>query len=784
MYVKSIRMPAVQPLSTKHITLDDLTAATPMWHENLLLAARFQDVINDDTLLLFEVLDQRPSLQTNAAAPAVRQAKRVAWAYLQPVSNGKLNVGVCPEWKHTAAHDASAAPDSGRRGDKDKGTKSAGAGAAEAKEAKETDLVPEMMAGNRHKKVKLQLYFTVEHDGVVGALQRSLMGWPEPKVEHVDRQGKCDSYPDGVPSVYLQWRRHTHEPIPKGQLVLELGPQEAEFSGSSGGVTTAAVDSQHRMSMGTDAPIPAEAELIRSEPKSLQNKAKSYAIKRLRAPREPCALPDKVLHRIDVGPEGAMTIKYSHSGHLLAVGAKSPTVPALYSGNVASSHILGEAYSLKMYDTDSGELIWCQECAHHGVIYSISWSLDNSYLLTASGDGTVKVWDMSALLPNSNDVNASFDKEDATEPFCLHSHTASPPAYMYSAVFQEFAPNIRGGTSNIVNNIIIQEEFLTSKLRNELPRVIAGGSDGRIRVWDEGVFKGYISAEDESELTANDSAPAAHNGCRVQALSIDSRSRYLISGDSIGNLFVWRTDAKGWYQLLRRFKQEEISTETTMTQLQRRDAMLMQSGGVQSVVMNMDKTKSQVLVLNQCPPHLKLYSTSTYKPIATCAGVGSGQVASKSKVTKASVSTSGAVFGRAEFSPDGRFAVAGISAQSANSDGHYNLKVWEAKQGNVYPAVLSEINLPYPVRSISWHPEQHVMAVSMVGMGAAVVIYSGERESAELAIGRMAGDALDGHMQTVQEVPTASNTASNSPARNASLNASTRSSSPKAAKSK
>jgi len=766
MYVKSIRMPAAQPLSTNHITLDDVTAGSPQWHQNLLLAAKFQDVINDDTLLLFEVLDQRPSLQTNAAAPALRQAKRVAWAYLQPVSNGRLNVGVCPEWKNAA----NAPLDSARR--TERGGKGAAGAGPSAPAAEDKDSAPEMimMSGNRNKKVKLQLYFTVEHDGVVGALQRGLMGWPAPGVEQMDRQGKSDSYPDGIPSVYLQWRRHTHEPIPKGQLVVELGPQEAEFSGNGSGVTTAAVTGDGSPLRGEMVPVAAEAELIRSDPKALHNKARSYAIKRLRSPREPCAIPDKMLHRLDVGPEGAMTIKYSTTGHLLAVGSKSPTVPAVFSGNVASAHVLGEAYSLKMYDTDSGELIWSQECAHHGVIYSIAWSLDNAYVLTASGDGTVKVWDMGALLPHSNDANASIDK-GVSEPFCLYSHVASPPAYMYSAVFQEFAPNIRGGASNIVNNITIQEEFLAGKQRNELPRVIAGGSDGRIRVWDEAVFKGYISAEDEAELSANDSAPAAHNGCRVQALAIDSRSRYLISGDSVGNLFVWRTDSKGWYQLLRRFKQDEVPTESSQSQQQKQNAMLMQSGGVQNLVMNADKTKSQVLVLNQCPPHLKLYSTSTYKPIAACAGVGSGQVASKSKVTKTSVNTSGAVFGRAELSPDGRFAVAGISSTSVNNGGHYNLKVWEAKQGNVYPAVLSDINLPYPVRSISWHPEQHVMAVAMVGMGAAVVIYCGERESAELAIGRMAGDAMDGHLQTVQETNTALSSKANSPSR---MNASSR----------
>jgi hypothetical protein len=182
----------------------------------------------------------------------------------------------------------------------------------------------------------------------------------------------------------------------------------------------------------------------------------------------------------------------------------------------------------------------------------------------------------------------------------------------------------------------------------------------------------------------------------------------------------------------------------------------MQSGGVQSLTMNADKTMSQVLVLNQCPSHLKLYSTSTYKPISNCSNVGAGQLASKNRTSKALASTSGAVYGRATLSPDGRFAVTGVSA-SGTSDGRYRLKVWEVKNGNVYPAALSEINLPYPVRSISWHPEQHVMAVAMVGSGAAVVVYSGERESAEIAIGRMASNALDANIVAQNEASRTNN---------------------------
>ncbi len=751
MYVKSMYMPPVQPVSTTNITLDDVSAGRPVWNQNLLLAAHFQDVVDDETLLLFEVLDLRPTLQTTGMPPSLRQPKRIAWAYLVPVSGGKTNVGICPEWKNKSGTAAG-------RGDRRQEKGAAGAGAnIPAPEEKQAS--PDASdISSRIKRVKLQLYHCVEDDGIVGALQRRLKGWPDPCVELVDRQGKCTSYPDGIPSVYLQWRRHHYEPIPHGFLCLELGPQETQFSGNATGVTSTAVNqdgSPQRKSVTADALAVAEADLVR-DPKHHFDKAKSYAIKRLRAPREPCTVPDKVLHRLKVGPEGAMVVQFSHSGHLLAVGAKCNDISSIFAGNTSNMDVLGEPYSLQLFNTDSGEIVWSQENAHHGIIYSISWSIDNSYLLTASGDGTVKVWDVSGFLHHTTNVSSSFEKKDGAhaEPFCLYSHTVTPPAYMYAAVFQEYVPALKGSTPSVINNIPIQEEFFLNKARNDLPRVIAGGSDGRLRVWDHAEFKGYISVEDESELSANDSAPCAHNGCRIQALTIDSRSRYLISGDSEGNIFVWRHDSKGWYQLLRRFKQDEKDVDDS--KVLSKAAEVMQSGGVQSLTMNADKTMSQVLVLNQCPSHLKLYSTSTYKPISNCSNVGAGQLASKNRTSKALASTSGAVYGRATLSPDGRFAVTGVSA-SGTSDGRYRLKVWEVKNGNVYPAALSEINLPYPVRSISWHPEQHVMAVAMVGSGAAVVVYSGERESAEIAIGRMASNALDANIVAQNEASRTNN---------------------------
>jgi hypothetical protein len=58
-------------------------------------------------------------------------------------------------------------------------------------------------------------------------------------------------------------------------------------------------------------------------------KLRSALLKRTRGNREPCVVPDKLLQRIDVGTEGALVVSFSHSGHILAIAAKTnlPGVP-------------------------------------------------------------------------------------------------------------------------------------------------------------------------------------------------------------------------------------------------------------------------------------------------------------------------------------------------------------------------------------------------------------------------------------------------------------------------
>ena len=49
-----------------------------------------------------------------------------------------------------------------------------------------------------------------------------------------------------------------------------------------------------------------------------------------------------------------------------------------------------------------------------------------------------------------------------------------------------------------------------------------------------------------------------------------------------------------------------------------------------------------------------------------------------------------------------------------SSAGQYRLQLWDALNGLPVRCPLSEFLFPYPVRSTSWHPRQHMLAITAV----------------------------------------------------------------------
>eukprot|EP01041_Mallomonas_annulata_P002782 gene2782-5479_t len=181
------------------------------------------------------------------------------------------------------------------------------------------------------------------------------------------------------------------------------------------------------------------------------------------------------------------------------------------------------------------------------------------------------------------------------------------------------------------------------------------------------------------ECTVGNDELSAHDSA-VNALVIDDRSRYLLSADASGCILVWRTD--------------DIS---------------MQSLSITSLTISPDRSSFGQLLVLALPSTLRLYNLSTYRVHTNYPGVNLGET-----------------FGRAQLSADGRIAVCGyVDSYGAK------LKFWDAQMGDAILARLS-------VRGISWHPKQHMIAVTMLGTGASLLIYSAEKENVQLTAARQA----------------------------------------------
>lgn len=88
---------------------------------------------------------------------------------------------------------------------------------------------------------------------------------------------------------------------------------------------------------------------------------------------EPCKIPRKKLLLLDT-ISCCQIVKFSMHGRILAVGC----------GN-------HEGYFLMLYQIPSGKLLY-KVLAHTELIYDLDWSYNDKYLLSSSGDYSVKMW--------------------------------------------------------------------------------------------------------------------------------------------------------------------------------------------------------------------------------------------------------------------------------------------------------------------------------------------------------------------------------------------------------
>lgn len=197
-----------------------------------------------------------------------------------------------------------------------------------------------------------------------------------------------------------------------------------------------------------------------SEAENLPKKKKR---KKLRPANRNCTIPRHLAAQIPAGERGALALKFSMNGDILAAAIQN-----------------GVDYCIQLYNTSSCDK-YAVIRAHVDIIYELTFSPDDRYLMSVSADGMAKVWKTEG------------ENQRAKS-------TLAHPNYVYSGQFHP------------------QNDKL----------VVTAGFDGIVRLWDRP--KGKILRS----LTGHKT--------RVNSITFSPDGKNLYCGDADGIISVWATD--------------------------------------------------------------------------------------------------------------------------------------------------------------------------------------------------------------------------------------------------
>eukprot|EP01137_Pigoraptor_chileana_P003156 Opistho-2@42951 len=213
-----------------------------------------------------------------------------------------------------------------------------------------------------------------------------------------------------------------------------------------------------------------------------------------RLPGQICRAPNRGLARLETARKGCFAIRYSNDGRLIAAAC-------------ADDH----DFPIRVFDAATGRPIIAFN-GHRDLVYDLCWSPNDSHLLSASSDGTARVWDVASLAPAAK----------ATLPH---------PCYVYSA---QFVPAGEGSAAVVA--------------------IATGGYDGAVRVWRYGGSGGA------SALMREMHGHASH----VNSLVLDPAGIKMFTGDGAGVIRMWvrgapsSTGEYGQWDMLKVIEDSEI----------------------------------------------------------------------------------------------------------------------------------------------------------------------------------------------------------------------------------
>ncbi|XP_032130597.1 jouberin isoform X1 [Sapajus apella] len=192
-------------------------------------------------------------------------------------------------------------------------------------------------------------------------------------------------------------------------------------------------------------------------------------IKWKRLPGQACRIPNKHLFSLNAGERGCFCLDFSHNGRILAAACASR-----------------DGYPIILYEIPSGRFMR-ELCGHLNIIYDLSWSKDDRYILTSSSDGTARIW--------KNEINN-------TNTFKVLPH----PSFVYTAKFHPAVTEL----------------------------VVTGCYDSMIRIWK-------VEMREDSAILVRQFD--VHKSF-INSLCFDTEGHHMYSGDCTGVIVVWNTYVK------------------------------------------------------------------------------------------------------------------------------------------------------------------------------------------------------------------------------------------------
>ncbi|XP_077632177.1 jouberin isoform X2 [Crocuta crocuta] len=332
-------------------------------------------------------------------------------------------------------------------------------------------------------------------------------------------------------------------------------------------------------------------------------------VKWKRLPGQACRIPNKHLFSLNAGERGCFCLAFSHNGRVLAAACASR-----------------DGYPIILYEIPSGRFMR-ELCGHLNIIYDLCWSHDDRYILTASSDGTARIW--------KNEVNN-------TNTFRVLPH----PSFVYTAKFHPAAKEL----------------------------VVTGCYDSVIRVW-----KVDMKADPAILIRQFDT----HRSF-INSLCFDIEGHHMYSGDCTGVIVVWNTYVKvndGQHSVRHWSVNKEIKES--------------EFKGIPISYMEVHPNGKRLLI------HTKdsTLRIMDLRILAARKFVGAANYREKIHST---------------LTPCGTFLFAG------SEDGI--VYVWNPETGEQV-AVYSDLPFKSPIRDISYHPLENMVAFCAFGQNEPILLY-------------------------------------------------------------